>query len=161
VTKKLNMRSRNFKAWITGPVALSLLACGGEPHEGVDIDDAAAQAERIERMENGLVHPLLGKAGPNWNLHERMTIHNVPGVSIAVIDDFEVVWSKGYGVRNGAMHRSADLEGRPANSICKAVLGTFLRAHLGPRRSASAACQARAERKETPIPFFKEGGTNL
>lgn len=33
-----------------------------------------------------------------WRLEERMRHHGVPGVSIAVIDRFEVVWARAYGV---------------------------------------------------------------
>ena len=46
--------------------------------------------ERIRRVENGL---LLTKS-----IADRMEYHNVPGVSIAVINDFEIEWTKGYGV---------------------------------------------------------------
>jgi CubicO group peptidase (beta-lactamase class C family) len=45
---------------------------------------------RIRRVENGLVL--------NQTIADRMAYHNVPGVSIAVIDDFEIEWAKGYGV---------------------------------------------------------------
>lgn len=46
--------------------------------------------ERIRRVENGL---LLTRT-----IVDRMEYHNVPGVSIAVINDFEIEWTKGYGV---------------------------------------------------------------
>jgi CubicO group peptidase (beta-lactamase class C family) len=46
--------------------------------------------ERIRRVENGL---LFGET-----IADRMEAHNVPGVSIAVINDFEIDWAKGYGV---------------------------------------------------------------
>lgn len=68
-------------------VALALLvaSCG--------LSTASPQAEleeRIRRVENGLVL--------NQTIADRMTYHNVPGVSIAVIDDSEIEWAKGYGV---------------------------------------------------------------
>jgi len=49
-------------------------------------------------VENGL---LTSYDDPSWkgmNLEERMAYYNVPGVSIAVINDFQVEWAKGYGV---------------------------------------------------------------
>lgn len=56
----------------------------------------------ISRVENGLV--LMSSSGqPEWgktsSLEQRMEYYQTPGVSIAVIDDFKLVWSKGYGVR--------------------------------------------------------------
>jgi CubicO group peptidase (beta-lactamase class C family) len=33
-------------------------------------------------------------------IEELMTCHDVPGLSVAVIDDFEIAWAKGYGVEN-------------------------------------------------------------
>lgn len=32
-------------------------------------------------------------------LAERMAAYRVPGVSIAVIDEYKILWAKGYGVR--------------------------------------------------------------
>jgi CubicO group peptidase (beta-lactamase class C family) len=46
--------------------------------------------ERINRVENSL---LLNKS-----IYDRMEYHSVPGMSIAVINDFEIEWAKGYGV---------------------------------------------------------------
>jgi len=54
--------------------------------------------DRIEAVEQGL----LGEQGdPPWkrmDLAERMEHYKVPGVSIAVINDFQIEWAKGYGV---------------------------------------------------------------
>jgi len=59
-------------------------------------------AERIDRVEKGLV-PLSADGQPQWGstaaLAERMEQTQVPGVSIAVIDDCQLDWAKGYGVR--------------------------------------------------------------
>jgi CubicO group peptidase (beta-lactamase class C family) len=57
--------------------------------------DAAA---RIERVENGLLPPVLIKGDVPWNIRDRMVYYKVPGVSIAVIENFRVAWAKGYGV---------------------------------------------------------------
>ena len=46
--------------------------------------------ERIRRVENGLLI--------TETIADRMDTHNVPGVSIAVINHFELEWSRGYGV---------------------------------------------------------------
>lgn len=65
--------------------------------------------QRIQRIENGLVEmssPSLAeqfnadriKTANKVTLSERMAHYNVPGVSIAVINDYKVEWTKGYGV---------------------------------------------------------------
>jgi CubicO group peptidase (beta-lactamase class C family) len=60
-------------------------------------------AARIQRVENGLIpNPGIvikgqppGKAG----LVERMKVYRVPGLSIAVINGYELEWEEGYGIR--------------------------------------------------------------
>jgi CubicO group peptidase (beta-lactamase class C family) len=57
---------------------------------------------RVRSVETGLVEEL---SSPGWEgrtLAERMAHHRVPGLSLAVIDGFEISWAKGYG------HRRAD-----------------------------------------------------
>jgi CubicO group peptidase (beta-lactamase class C family) len=63
----------------------------------------ASVERRIERVEHGL---LSEQGDPPWkrmDLAERMAYHNVPGVSIAVINDFQIEWAKGYGVLEAGM----------------------------------------------------------
>lgn len=58
-------------------------------------------AERIHRVENTLL-PLVLIAGepiPEMTLAERMLHYKIPGVSIAVINNGEIEWALGYGVR--------------------------------------------------------------
>ena len=53
---------------------------------------------RIERVEKGL---LADQSDPPWKrmkLIDRMAYYKVPGVSIAMINDFQIEWAKGYGV---------------------------------------------------------------
>ena len=53
--------------------------------------------DRIQLVENSLLPyvPVEGLAG--WKLAERMKYHRVPGLSIAVIRDYNVEWAKAYG----------------------------------------------------------------
>lgn len=64
-------------------------------------DTTAALEALIRRVENGLV-PMSEEgevlAGQTGTMTERMEHFGVPGVSIAVIDDFQVAWARGYGV---------------------------------------------------------------
>jgi CubicO group peptidase (beta-lactamase class C family) len=61
----------------------------------VDTNDVPAA---MARVESGLLPPVLVTGEKAWTLAERMAHHRVPGLSLAVIDGFEVVWEKGYGV---------------------------------------------------------------
>jgi CubicO group peptidase (beta-lactamase class C family) len=57
-----------------------------------------ALERRIASVENGLVADL---GDPPWKrlaLAGRMAHHEVPGVGIAVVNDFEIEWARGYGV---------------------------------------------------------------
>ena len=53
---------------------------------------------RIQRIERGLLSTYGDPPWKRMELAERMAYYNVPGVSIAVINDFQVEWIKGYGV---------------------------------------------------------------
>jgi CubicO group peptidase (beta-lactamase class C family) len=56
--------------------------------------------ERIRRIEQGLIpEPTLrNQEFPRAALADRMAINSVPGLSVAVIDDYQVAWARGYGV---------------------------------------------------------------
>lgn len=58
-------------------------------------------AARMQRVEDGI--PLIRRredeAPMQLNLAELMRLHNVPGLSIAVIEDFKIAWARGYGVK--------------------------------------------------------------
>lgn len=54
-------------------------------------------AAQVQEVENSLMPyvPVAGLAG--WNLQERMKFYRVPGLSIAVIHNYQVAWAKAYG----------------------------------------------------------------
>ncbi len=56
---------------------------------------------RIKRVEHGLIpNPgivIKGRPIPKADLSARMEVYRIPGVSIAVINDFKIEWSRGYG----------------------------------------------------------------
>lgn len=56
--------------------------------------------QRIERVINNLLPAtaLEGKLGSPKTLSERLTHYQTPGISIAVINDFEIEWARGFGV---------------------------------------------------------------
>lgn len=53
--------------------------------------------ERIARVENGLLPPVLVKDEPAMKLSDRMQFYKTPGVSVAVINDGRIEWARGYG----------------------------------------------------------------
>ena len=60
--------------------------------------------EQITRVENNLSG---GIVMDGYNLQERMKHYNVSGLSIAVIDNYQVVWAKGYGYADKKENRKA------------------------------------------------------
>jgi len=81
-------------------IALFLLPISGcGSREGAGSTDVGALEARIARVEQGLTPALRVKDGPVWSIEESMARHGVPGVSVAVIENFEIAWAKGYGVR--------------------------------------------------------------
>ena len=53
---------------------------------------------KIKRVEQGLLPDLSDPPWKRMNLVDRMAYYKVPGVSIAIINDFQIEWAKGYGV---------------------------------------------------------------
>ena len=96
----------------------TILSCGSG-------EKAGGETDPIERVENGLFlgAPVAGVDGAS--LEERMAALDVPAVSIAVIQDFEIVWAKAYGVADLSTGRMADTETLfQAASISKPVTAT-------------------------------------
>jgi CubicO group peptidase (beta-lactamase class C family) len=56
--------------------------------------------QRIDRVINNLLPtaPLAGKFGVPKTLADRLAYYRAPGISIAVINDFEIEWARGFGV---------------------------------------------------------------
>lgn len=82
---------------------------------------------RIERVENGIPPiPLSGAEPPlQLNLEKLIELYKVPGLSVAVIDNFKVAWAKGYGVTEaGGNHPVTVHTLFQAGSISKPVAAT-------------------------------------
>jgi len=85
---------------------LTIIACSQQKTKLID--------QRIHNIENGLVEftsPMSlfqadsVNAGDLKTLAERMEYYNVPGVSIAVINDFALEWARAYGVLKAGSDR--------------------------------------------------------
>jgi CubicO group peptidase (beta-lactamase class C family) len=59
----------------------------------------ASVGERITKVERGLAPRIQidGEAPLRWAIPERQLFHKVPGVSVAVVNDGNIDWAKGYG----------------------------------------------------------------
>src|SRR6185369_11936721 len=77
---------------------------------------------RIQHVEEGLLPVVLIKGEPGWTIQERMKHYRVPGVSIAVINDYKVEWARSYGVKDVETNEPVTTETRfQAASISKPV----------------------------------------
>lgn len=77
-------------------------------------------------IENGLIPAVLigDSAALTYSVAERMKHYRVPGASIAVFKNGEIVWHKTYGLTEAGSGNKIDLETRfQAASISKAVTG--------------------------------------
>ena len=61
---------------------------------------SGAQEARIQRIEALVLDMSMGEKEPplRLNLAQLMEAYNVPGLSVAVIDNYKIAWAKGYGV---------------------------------------------------------------
>lgn len=105
-------RSRRLARTLAGlallGMALSMSGCGsgGGP-------ERSSRAPRVDAVENG---PFVGA------LEEQMARNHVPGLSIAVIDDHEIAWTRAHGFADAGRQRAATPETVfQASSIAKAV----------------------------------------
>ncbi len=80
--------------------------------------------QRIERVENGLLLPVIIKGQPSvpMKLADRMQFFKTPGVSIAVINNGRIEWARAYGVREAGNNERVTTETLfQAGSISKAM----------------------------------------
>jgi CubicO group peptidase (beta-lactamase class C family) len=80
--------------------------------------------QRIRQVETMLAPPVVygGTELPNWKIEDRMKVHQVKGLSIAVIRNGKIDWAKGYGWADEAEHRPVTTTTRfQAASISKSL----------------------------------------
>ena len=69
-------------------------------------NDVQARALRVER---GLTPPVPVRGEAGWTIEERMKHYKVPGLSVAVINNFKVEWARAYGVKDSETLEAADV----------------------------------------------------
>ena len=73
----------------------------GENHLGNNPEYSEEVEVRIERVINNLqVETAIEGKFENKKLHDQMNNYHTPGVSIAVINNGEIEWSRGFGKPN-------------------------------------------------------------
>jgi CubicO group peptidase (beta-lactamase class C family) len=104
-------------------VTLSLMSACAYADDATPAGDDPAL---VAAVESGLLPAVVleGEAAPSWTIEQRLSHHDVPGVSVAVIVGGEVAWAKGYGLAD----EEADVPVTPetlfqAASISKPVAG--------------------------------------
>lgn len=75
-------------------VAFAITACG-LIHYSPAL--AGSTQDEISRVENNLLPAVIIAGEPALKLEDRMARYRVPGISITVIKDFEILWSRQYG----------------------------------------------------------------
>jgi CubicO group peptidase (beta-lactamase class C family) len=65
------------------------------------ISQQRSEDARIESVLSGLRPPIAIKGQPpvRWTLTEQMAQSHVPGISIAVIDNGQIAWARGFGIK--------------------------------------------------------------
>lgn len=84
------MRTRDLFTAAMAPVIIEAIALGASV--------GPAAAGLIADVESGLRPDIAFKGDPTWTIDERMAHYGVPGVQIAVVENFEVAWFKSYGL---------------------------------------------------------------
>jgi CubicO group peptidase (beta-lactamase class C family) len=80
----------------------------------------------IKRVEAGLLPSVLIKGEPGWSIEERLKFYKCPGLSVAVIKDFKVLWARAYGVKDLETKEPITTETLfQAGSISKSVNATI------------------------------------
>lgn len=106
------------------PLILFSIATGIAKQQG---SQQGSREARVERVLSGLRPPVAIKGQPpqTWTLAEGMAQSHVPGISIAVIDNGQIAWARGFGIkeagRTDPVTTSTLFE---AQSISKAVTAT-------------------------------------
>jgi len=75
-------------------------ACGAVAYAQPGAEWSAADVQHMRGVESGLPPVTLAAGEPPvaLSLQRLMALYRVPGLSVAVIDGYKVVWAKGYGV---------------------------------------------------------------
>ena len=88
--------------------------------------------EKILRLENNLqanvqIHQDSIQDVPRYNITERLKELNIPGLSVAVINDGEIEWAKGYGMADTSENRRVNAEDHVSGRVDQQASGRHAR----------------------------------
>jgi CubicO group peptidase (beta-lactamase class C family) len=91
----------NFRSKLAILVTAAVVIIAGNCKSRHTAENPVKDSARIQAVENGLKPAMYAKGEPiaAMNILDRMKHYNVPGVSVAVIDNGKIEWAKGYGVK--------------------------------------------------------------
>jgi CubicO group peptidase (beta-lactamase class C family) len=122
------MRSRRCPFLVPlSAVALVLILCAATRPNPKTEQTSSELAARIQRVENGIPPIPFSDTEPplHLTLEQLMQIYKVPGLSVAVVDNFQIAWAKGYGVTEPGSHNPVSIHTLfQAGSISKPVAAT-------------------------------------
>src|SRR5580692_11643487 len=122
------MRSRRSAFFVLlSTVTVVLILCAAARPNPKPAQSSSELAARIQRVKNGIPPiPLSDTAPPvQLSLEQWMNLYKVPGLSVAVIDNFKIAWAKGYGVAEPGSHNPITIHTLfQAGSISKPVAAT-------------------------------------
>ena len=104
-----------------------LILCAATQPRASSDQVSSELAARIQRVETGIPPIPTSDTGPplQLNLEQLMQTYKVPGLSVAVIDNFKIAWAKGYGVTEPGSHNPVTIHTLfQAGSISKPVAAT-------------------------------------
>jgi CubicO group peptidase (beta-lactamase class C family) len=93
---------RRFQTCVTVAVFLGLTVPGFAQHKKPVTQWLAdpSQSERIKRVELGMAPVEVRDEAPiSMTLEQWMDLFKIPGLSVAVFDNYKIVWRKSYGVK--------------------------------------------------------------
>ncbi|MGF7041613.1 serine hydrolase [Mucilaginibacter lappiensis] len=64
---------------------------------------AQSDKDKIQQVEKGLIGTVQINGETPWTIQERMAYFKIPGLSVAVIQNYHIVWAKGYGFANDSL----------------------------------------------------------
>lgn len=87
-------------------------------------------SRRIQKVENSLSPLVVTSGEPLWNIYSQMKKYHIPGLSIAVIHNYQLEWAKGYGTTlnntNPAVNTETAFQAASISKFVNAIAFTIL-----------------------------------
>jgi CubicO group peptidase (beta-lactamase class C family) len=130
------IKMKRGSIFVITAMCFALIGCRGSQNQQLTQTASTPQdiSKRIELVEHKLCSPITieGHDQVFYSMIERMKNYNVPGVSIAVINNGKIEWAKGYGAREAGVDLPVDTNTLfQAGSISKPVTALGVLHYVG------------------------------